>query len=73
MLEWLGGHYAEIVGTAALVVTSTNLTITLRRGRREARLSAALQAMAPAPDGRTQGHGAQASPRLDPATEQASG
>ena len=37
MLEWLGSHYAEIVGTLALLVTTTNLSITLYRLRREAR------------------------------------
>lgn len=37
MLGWLAGHYAEIVGTLALVVTATNLAISVRRMRREAR------------------------------------
>lgn len=37
MLEWLGSHYAETVGTLALIVTTTNLTISIHRLRREAR------------------------------------
>lgn len=37
MLEWLGSHYAETVGTLALIVTTTNLTISIYRLRREAR------------------------------------